>query len=148
MTTKSKERNNGWFSQFAGTSLIYHIMANVMNGKDREERIRAVKSLGERGDPRAVVTLMNCCDDPDPEIRTHAIDALSLLRSGRSVPTLIRHLDNDSELPQTRQKAAMALAAIHSHSAIECLMDHVDNENEDPALREYIAVLIGGREYQ
>jgi len=146
MAAKSNEGNNEWFSQFTGTSLIYRLMEDVMNGKDREDRIRAVKSLGERGDPRAVGTLMNCCDDPDPDIRVHAIDALSRLRSGRSVPTLIEYLDNKNELPKVRQKAAMALAVIHSHRAIGCLMDHVNNEDEDPALREYIAVLIGGRE--
>jgi HEAT repeat protein len=144
MVSKSNESNNEWFSQFAGTSLIYHIMEDVMNGKDRENRIRALKSLGDRGDPRAVVTIMGCCEDQDPEIRTQAIDALSRLKSGRSVPTLIKHLDNENELPLTRQKAAMALASIHSISAIECLMDHVNNDDEDPALREYIAVLIGG----
>ena len=144
MAAKIKESNNEWFSQFAGTSLIYRIMEDVMNGKEREERIRAMKSLGVRGDPRAVVTLMNCCDDQDPKIRIYAIDALSRLKSGRSVPTLIEHLDNENELPEARQKAAMALAAIHSHSAIECLMEHVNNEDEDPSLREYIAVLIGG----
>jgi len=143
MAATSKEINDEWLSRFAGTSLIYHIMEDVIRGKNREDRIRAVKSLGERGDPRAVSALMSCCDDQDPEIRIHAIDALSRLRSGRSVPTLIEHLDNENELPEARQKAAMALAVIHSHSAIECLMAHVNNENEDPALREYIAVLIG-----
>jgi len=146
MAANSKENNHEWFSHFAGTSLIYQIMEDVMNGKNREDRIRALKSLGERGDPRAVITLMDCCEDEDHEIRIHAIDALSRLKSGRSVPTLIRHLDNENEVAQTRQKAAMALAAIHSHSAMECLMDHVNNEDEDPALREYIAVLIGGSE--
>jgi HEAT repeat protein len=145
MTAQLRDNNNEWFNQFKGTSLIYSIMEDVTSGTDRDERIRAVKTLGERGDPRAVITLMNCCDDPDQEIRVHAIDALSLLKSGRSVPTLIKYLDNETELPETRQKVAMALAAIHSHSAMDCLMDHVNNENEDPALREYIAMLIGGR---
>jgi len=143
MDAKSNENNIEWFNQYAGTSHIYRIMEDVLNGKGREERIRALKSLGERGDPRAVGTLMNCCDDQDPEIRIHAIDALSRLKSGRSVPTLIEHLDDENEMPEARQKAAKALAVIHSHSSIECLMNHVNNENEDPALREYIAVLIG-----
>ena len=91
MAVKSKESNNEWFSGFAGTSLIYRIMEDVMSGKDREDRIRAVKSLGERGDPRAVETLMECCGDQDPEIRIHAIEALSRLKSGRSAPILIEH---------------------------------------------------------
>jgi HEAT repeat protein len=146
MSAKIKDTTNEWFSHFAGTSLIYGIMENVMSGKDREERIRGVKLLGERGDPRAVVTLMNCCEDKDPDIRIQAIDALSRLKSGRSVPTLIEHLDNENELPEARQKAAMALAVIHSYSAVECLMEHVNNEEEDPSLREYIAILVGGRE--
>jgi len=146
VSAQINEGNNEWFSRFAGSALIYRIIEDVQSGKEREERIRALKSLGERGDPRAVSALVNCCDDQDPEIRINAIYALSRLRSGRSVPTLIEHLDNENELPEARQKAAMALAVIHSHRAIECLMDHVNNEDEDPALREYIAVLIGGKE--
>jgi HEAT repeat protein len=145
VSAKIKGSNEEWFSHFAGTSLIYGIMEDVMSGKDREERIRGMKTLGERGDPRAVVTLMNCCNDSDPEIRIHAIEALSRLKSGRSVPTLIERLDNQNELPEARHKAAMALAEIRSYSAVECLMEHVNNEEEDPSLREYIAVLVGER---
>jgi HEAT repeat protein len=146
VSAKIKGINDEWFSHFAGTSLIYGIMEDVMGGKGREDRIRGLKTLGERGDPRAVVALMSCCEDPDPGIRIHAIEALSRLKSGRSVPTLIEHLDNENELPEARQKAAMALAEIHSYSAVECLMEHVNNEEEDPSLREYIALLVGERE--
>lgn len=146
MSAKLNGGNNEWFSRFAGSAHIYRIIEDVQSGNEREERIRALKSLGERGDPRAVSALLICCDDQDQEIRIQAINALSMLRSGRSVPTLIEHLENENEVPEARQKAAMALAVIHSYRAIECLMDHVNNEDEDPALREYIAVLIGGRE--
>ncbi|MEI6840840.1 MAG: HEAT repeat domain-containing protein [Methanomicrobiales archaeon] len=120
-------------------------MEDVQSGTDREKRNRVFKSPGERGDPRALSAFVNCCDDQDPEIRIHTIEALSRLRSRRSVPTLIEHLDNENEFPEARQKAAMALAVFHGHRAIECLMDHVNNEDEDPGMREYIAVLTGGK---
>jgi HEAT repeat protein len=142
MSQSSKPAGNEWFDQFARTSLIYRIMEKARAGELPEDRTRAILSLGERGDPRAVVTLMECCSDTDPVIRMNAIDALTRLKSGRAVPTLIGRLEDPGESLENRCRAAKALAEINTHTSAEGLMTLVNDEEEEPALREYIAVLM------
>jgi HEAT repeat protein len=143
MEIKPRQIDYEWFKQYGRTSFVYQIMDDVINGKHRDERIRGIQALGDRGDPRAVQTLLYCCSDKDPGLRIQAINALSRLRSGRSVPTLIERLNDENEVPGARESAAEALMAIHCFSATGVLMERVNDENEDPSLREYIAVLLG-----
>ncbi len=142
MAQSSEPAGNEWFDRFASASLIYRIMDKALAGEIPEDRARAILSLGERGDPRAVVTLMECCNDEDPGIRRNAIDALTRLKSGRAVPTLIGRLDDPGESFENRCRAAKALAETNTYSSVEGLMALVNDEEEEPALREYIAVLI------
>jgi HEAT repeat protein len=141
MAQSSEPADDEWFNRFASTSLIYGIMERALEG-GAEERTRAIQSLGERGDPRAVVTLTACCIDKDPAIRMIAIDALARLKSGRAVPTLAGRLEDKGELMQNRCHAAKALAETRTNTSISGLMTLVDDDEEDPALREYIAVLL------
>jgi len=141
MAQSSEPTDDEWFNQFASTSLIYGIMDRAREG-GTDERTRAIQSLGERGDPRAVVTLTACCLDKDPSIRMIAIDALARLKSGRAVPTLAGRLEDTSEPLQNRCHAAKALAETRTNTSIAGLKELVDDDAEDPALREYIAVLL------
>jgi HEAT repeat protein len=143
MAQSSEPPSDEWFNQFARTALIYRIMDEALAGEEQEDRTRAIISLGERGDPRAVVTLLECCIDEDPEIRMNAIEALNKLKSGRAVPTLLGRLEDQDEFLTNRCLAAVALAAIHTNTSVAGLMARVNDEGEDPALREYIAVLMG-----
>jgi HEAT repeat protein len=144
MAQTSETASDEWFNQFARTALIYRIMDEALAGEESEDRTRAIISLGERRDPRAVVTLMECCIDEDPEIRMNAIDALCKLKSGRAVPVLVERLNDQGEFHENRCLAAMALAATRTNTAIAGLNEIVNNENEDPALREYVAVVMEG----
>ena len=141
MAQSSEPTDNEWFDRFAGTSLIYRIMDNALSG-EADERTRAIQSLGERGDPRAVVPLAACCLDEHPKIRRAAIDALGRLRSGRAVPALSSCLEDPGELLETRCHAAKALTETKTNSSLAGLIALVNDEEEEPALREYIAVLL------
>jgi HEAT repeat protein len=110
-----------------------------MGDRGGKERIQAVIALGESEDPRAVRPLMDCCADNDPQIRLHATEALTKLRSGRAVPVLIERLRDKNEQLGTRKQAAVALAAVRSFSAIAGLRDLYGDMEEDPALRSYVA---------
>ena len=141
MAQISESSDNEWFNRFASTSLIYGILDRAISG-GADERTRAIQSLGERGDPRAVMTLTACCLDKEPAIRLNAIDALARLKSGRAVPTLAGRLGDAEELLENRCHAAKALAGTRTNTSIAGLKALVDDDKEDPALREYIAVLL------
>ena len=127
-----------WDSSLPKTDGIYGLIEKTMDSRSSKVRIWAITALGNSGDPRAVRSLIDCCQDQSPEIRLHAIEGLHLLRSGRAVSVLIDRLRDKEELPGTRQRAAAALATIRSFSAIRELKDRYADTDEDGALRTFI----------
>jgi HEAT repeat protein len=120
------------------TEGIYRLIEKTMNSRSAKVRIWAITALGNSGDPRAVRSLVECCQDQDPAIRIRAIEGLKNLRSGRSVEVLIERLRDKNELPEIRQRAAATLAAIRSFGAIrELRTRHTDTE-EDERIRTFI----------
>jgi HEAT repeat protein len=127
-----------WDSSLPKTDGIYGLIEKTMDSRSLKVRIWAITALGNSGDPRAVRSLIDCCQDKSPEIRLHAIEGLHRLRSGRAVSVLIDRLKDKEEQPETRQRAAAALATIRSFSAIRELKDRYADTDEDGALRTFI----------
>jgi HEAT repeat protein len=121
-----------------GTEGIYRLIEKTMNSRSPKVRIWAIMALGNSGDPRAVRSLIDCCQDQSPEIRLRAIEGLQSLGSGRSVEALAGRLRDKDELPETRQRAAAALATIRSFSAIRELRDLHADPDEDGTLRTFV----------
>jgi HEAT repeat protein len=129
----------GWSGYLPEPGGIYNLIEKTGIETQRLDRIDAVIALGESGDPRVVLTLVDCCSDEDPEIRRHATEALSQIRSGRAVHALIGRMKDKAEQPVTRQCAAAGLAAIKTYGAIEGLKDRFSDADEDPFIRSYVA---------
>lgn len=127
-----------WDSSLPTTDGIYCLIEKTMNSRSQKVRIWAITALGNSGDPRAVRSLIDCCQDQSPEIRLRAIEGLQNLRSGRAVSVLINRLRDKEELPETRQRAAAALATIRSFSAIRELKNMYADTDEEGALRTFI----------
>lgn len=120
------------------TDGIYRLIEKTENSRSPNVRIWAITALGNSGDPRAVRSLTGCCQDPDPEIRLHAIEGLKNLRSGRSVEALANRLRDRNELPEIRQRAAATLAAIRSFGAVRELRARHEDAEEDDGIRTFI----------
>ena len=127
-----------WFSPLPKTDRTTRLIEKITVEKSPEERIAAIKELGNSGNHGAVGSLIDCCQDPDPEIRNSAIMGLQNIRSGRAVGVLINRLLDKNELPETRQHAAAALASIRSYRAMQELRTRYADEAEDRALRSFI----------
>ncbi|MDP2796231.1 MAG: HEAT repeat domain-containing protein [Methanoregula sp.] len=127
-----------WDSSLPKTDGIYSLIEKTMDSRSPKVRIWAITSLGNSGDPRAVRSLIDCCQDQSPEIRLCAIEGLQSLRSGRAVDVLIERLRDKDELPKTRLRAAAALATIRSFGAIRELKNRHADPDEDGALRTFI----------
>ena len=127
-----------WDSSLPKTDGVYRLIEKTMNSRSPKVRIWAITSLGNSGDPRAVRSLIDCCQDQSPEIRLRAIEGLQSLKSGRSVDALIERLRDKKEMHETRKRAAVALATIRSYAAIQELKNRVVDTNEDGALRSFI----------
>ena len=131
-----------WYASAPRQAGIYRLIDKTMSDIGLQERIWAVNALGESRDPRAVHPLIDCCRDPDEELRWHAIGALETIRSGRGVDVLIERLRNPHEHERIRKRAAEALAAIGSLSAIEGLRDAVAAEPEGSNVRALMTSLL------
>ena len=121
-----------------GTEGIYRLIEKTMNSRSTKVRIWAITSLGNSGDPRAVRSLIACCQDQDPEIRIRAIEGLKNLRSGRSVEALADRLRDKDELPEIRLRAAATLASIRSFGAIRELRNRYSDTGEDEEIRAFV----------
>ena len=127
-----------WDSSLPTTDGIYCLIEKSMDSRSQKVRIWAITALGNSGDPRAVRSLIDCCQDRDPEIRLRAIEGLQSLRSGRAVSVLIDRLRDKEEQPESRLRAAAALATIRSFGAIRELKNMCADTDEDGALRTFI----------
>lgn len=127
-----------WLSSLPETDGIYRVIEHSMAGRDPGGRIPAIIELGTSRDPRAVQPLIDCCRDPDPAIRLHAIEGLQHLRSSRSVEVLVERLRDKRELYETRKRAVVALATIRSYRAVQELKNMVVDPNEHAAIRSLI----------
>ncbi|PKL58443.1 MAG: hypothetical protein CVV34_02290, partial [Methanomicrobiales archaeon HGW-Methanomicrobiales-5] len=138
MSVISDTMSDEWDSALPKTDGIYSLIEKTMDSRSQKVRSWAITALGNSGDPRAVRSLIDCCQDQSPEIRLRAIEGLQSLRSGRAVSVLIDRLRDKEELPETRQRAAAALANIRSFGAIRELRDLLEDPNEESALRSFV----------
>ena len=100
---------------FMGSAAVPALQEAVNSNNEivRREALRALGKLRERAsiDPKIVVPLLlRSLDDPDPSVRTVAVNYLGIVRDdpAAEVNGLIRALGDES--PEVRQAAAAALA--------------------------------------
>jgi HEAT repeat protein len=108
-------------------------------------RAAASHSLGQLGDLRAVVPLLNAIRDPISEISAEAIRALASLPDPRSVPALLEVVRNERNfyLATARRAAILGLAQIGGEQAACELRFVAANQWEDAAIRVAAVEAIG-----
>jgi HEAT repeat protein len=104
-----------------------------------EARWRAALLLGERGDVRAVPTLMAIRRDPSIEIRQGAIWAMGLIRDAGVFDALQDIFTDPQEEEQLRFVTASAMAQIDAARALPYL--HAALDGQDAQRRAARAVL-------
>ncbi|MDD1673941.1 MAG: HEAT repeat domain-containing protein [Methanomicrobiales archaeon] len=135
-----EERLKGkWFDDMPRTEWIYRLIERLRGQEKEESRIRALITLGESSDPRAVKSLIKCSYDENAVVRRYATEGLFRLRSVCGVEALSQRLKDENEDRKTRKRAAEALGEIRSHSAQEVLIVRLEDRGEDPTIRIFAA---------
>src|SRR5262249_6044655 len=80
-----------------------------------------VQALGAVADPAALVPLLGLVDDPDPEVRRLALEAMRPILDARGADALGRLLGDKS--PAVRELAATHLGALHAAAAVPRLLE-------------------------
>lgn len=116
-------------------------LIGVVNNRDgyfhSVVRIAATNSLGQLGDLRAVVPLLNAIRDPVAEASAEAVRALASLPDPRGLPAFLEVVRNEHNffLATTRRAAILGLAQIGGTQA-DCELRFVAaNEWEDAIVR-------------
>lgn len=105
-----------------------------LSGDDAEERLQAVRGLGEINEPKAIEYLVAAANDPDMRIRIKAIDTLGQIKAKEATPLLVQQLFmRDTDLG-TKQRVLVCLGKIGDTSATTPIMDLLARD-VDPALR-------------
>jgi HEAT repeat protein len=105
-----------------------------LQSDDPEQRLEAVRGLGEINEPKAIEYLVAAANDPDMRIRVKAIDTLGQIKAKDATPLLIQQLFmRDTDLG-TKQRILACLGKIGDDAATGPIMDFLARD-VDPGLR-------------
>lgn len=101
---------------------------------DPDERLEAIRGLGELNDPKGLEYVVAAASDPDPRIRIKAIDTLGNIRAKDATPLLVQQLFmRDTDIP-TKQRILVALGKIGDTRSTRPIVDFL-SRNVDSATR-------------
>ncbi len=104
-------------------------LISLSRDNDPVVRARAAECLMEAGGQRAVIGLINLLDDPHPDVRQIAIDALGVLRAHIAMEKLETILEKDPD-PKIRLKAARTLGKLGSKAGLILVIRLLDEKDE------------------
>jgi HEAT repeat protein len=120
--------------QSTGTDRAVEPLIGALAAKDAKSRKCAAVVLKCLGSPRAVEPLTAALrDDPSPEVRAAAAEALGAAKDPRPIGLLTATLENPSEPVEVRVSAAGALGSIADRRAVEPLIRAL--KDKDPLIR-------------
>jgi HEAT repeats/PBS lyase HEAT-like repeat len=113
-----------------------------LSDPDPKQRLAAVKSLAESGDPQATDFLVKSLDDTDPRVAAAAIDGLVVLRATDASQALSQRLFLKGVANAVRERILSALARIGDPAAAHSILDFA-RETPDEDLRRAALYAIG-----
>jgi len=116
------------------------LIAQLLHGKEMEERRDAAERLGEladEGDPQVVQALIAALNDENEWVRWRAAQSLGKLGDKRAIEPLIETLQDS--VWRVRLAAVQALRKLQASEALPHLHAHLDPSYEpDAAIREAV----------
>ena len=105
-----------------------------LKSEDVEERLDAIRTLGQMDDPKATEALVAAASDLDMRVRIKAIDALGHVQAKDATPLLVQQLFmRDTDLG-TKRRILASLGKIGDRRASGPIMDFLSRDI-DPAVR-------------
>jgi HEAT repeat protein len=104
--------------------------ARQMDSDDAAERLKAVKSLSESNDPKAIEYLVQALGDTDMRVKAKAIDACGNVRATDATPVLIQQLFLRGTDPEVKQRILAALGKIGDPRAAKPIQEFLGRDLE------------------
>lgn len=110
-------------------SRALQILVSLARDGDSTIRVRAAECLMEVGGDRAVMALLDLCDDHNPKVRLTALGALGVLRIHSAGDKILHLCKTDPEIP-VRVIAARTLGKLGNFSGLPLVRQLLDSNNE------------------
>jgi len=104
-----------------------------LNDPDPAERLAAVESLGESGQPEAIEYLIQATGDPDDGVKIKALDYLGKLRATDATQVLVQKLFLRDTPTQMKQRILVTLGRMGDAKAAPPITEFL-NRDDDPAM--------------
>jgi HEAT repeat protein len=112
-----------------------------LNDPDPQERLEAVKSLGESGQPEAIEYLIQATGDPDDGVKIKALDYLGKLRATDATQVLVQKLFlRDTPTPM-KQRILVTLGRMGDSKAAPPITEFLNHD--DPAMEGTAVFALG-----
>jgi len=124
-----------------GPAAVEPLIRVLESSESENARVNAASILGDIGDKRAVVPLINALKDGSKNVRAAAAESLGTLKDRRATLPLMEAL-KDSD-PVTRVNAATALGTIADKTATQALINVVMDKTEREQVRTAAITSLG-----
>ena len=99
-----------------------------LNGTDMDERLKAINSLSESHDPKAIEYLLQALGDEDMRIKAKAIDALGNMRATEATPVLIQQLFLRGTEPSVKRRILASLGKIGDPKSAKPIVEFLQRD--------------------
>jgi HEAT repeat protein len=101
-----------------------------LNDPDPAQRLEAVKSLGESGQPDAIEYLIQATGDPEEAVKIKAIDYLGKLRATDATQVLVQKLFMRDVEPPLKQRILVALGRMGDTKAAQPISEFLKQDTD------------------
>ena len=101
-----------------------------LNDPDPAQRLEAVKSLGDSGQPEAIEYLIQATGDPSEAVKIKAIDYLGKLRATDATQVLVQKLFMSDVEPPLKQRILVALGRIGDTKAAQPISEFLKQDTD------------------
>ncbi len=100
-----------------------------MNLQNKSEKIKIIRELVEKDDPKAIDLLIENLKDKNKEVRLAATQGLTILASPKAIPALVEALDDTNA--EVRSSAIVALGELKSSQTMPNLVKALQDKNKN-----------------
>lgn len=102
----------------------------LKNDSDIWCRSYAAEILGTLGDKRAVGPLLEALKDNNWQVKSSAVEALSIIEGKKAIPTLVELFKKEKH-PEVTQKIVSALAGFYDQQLVPIFIEALQNSNQE-----------------
>jgi HEAT repeat protein len=121
-------------ARMSGDQLDSEILGRLKEAKGKDRQV-AIELAGRRGIEKAVVAIVACAQDPEPAIRSAALQTLGTIGGPAQITDLVKLLEQTND-PKGRDDVEAALMAITARAGTGCAQGLLPlAQSDNPRLR-------------